>query len=78
MVDICWLFAFPITASEEKQDWLKETELPLSGHLSSSHHERDVSLLLGLFLKGKHAVIGTTKKLEFKSKEQKLESKIEI
>lgn len=50
MVDICWLLAFPIiTASEEKQDWLKETELPLSGHLSSSHHERDVSLLLGLF-----------------------------
>lgn len=56
MVNVCWLLAFPVTASEEEQDWLKETELPLSGHLSSSHLERDVSLLLGLLLKEKHAV----------------------
>ena len=55
MVDVCWLLACPVTASEEKQDWLKETELPLRGHLSSNHHERGVSLLLGLLLKKKHA-----------------------
>lgn len=34
MVGVCRWPAFPVTASQEKQHWFRESELPLSGHLS--------------------------------------------